>query len=555
MSSVFPAGFFTNTLSERFDGSIQSPWMPPKGQVSLRVMGGRNGVVREIPDHRVLTDSGRDLKQDLEWVTFGRNGRDEWVYLELITKLHNPRYTGDESDTRSFFGITDAVWHEGGGTPKDDLTPLDRLFQGADAHSLDDVAGRYAAVTRDALADWGNSKTSDADVRWIEWLVRHGLVNNSINATPHMAELVKEYRATEKQLTPPRLVAGVADQDSGFDVPVYKRGDFHTPGDMAQRRYLEVLSESTAPPTPMEGGSGRRELAERIASPNNPLTARVITNRIWYWMFGSGIVRTTDDFGHLGELPSNPELLDWLSTEFVKPVQAADPYACGWSIKRMIRNVALTQAFRMGSTVDPHAAQVDAENRLLHHFPARRIEAEAIRDSILEVSGRLDSTLYGPSIQPYREDPKPERRLFGGPLDGNGRRSIYTKITLMGGPKFLEVFNFPDPKIAQGKRDVTNVPAQALVLLNDPFVIGQADFWAGRLIENSDTSVDARIDRMFRTALNRPPLPEEASRFAAFVRQLASLEKVSDAEVLKSRPVWKDVAHAVFNMKEFVYVR
>jgi hypothetical protein len=225
-----------------------------------------------------------------------------------------------------------------------------------------------------------------------------------------------------------------------------------------------------------------------------------------------------------------------------------------WSVKKLIRTLVLTETFQMNSQTSPRATEIEPENRLLHHYPARRAEAEVIRDSILATSGRLDPTLYGPSIQPYRVEPMAERRLFPGPLDGNGRRSVYTKITLMQGPAFLEVFNFPDPKTAMGRRDVTNVPAQALTLLNDPFVVQQAEFWAERLVAAPDASVGARIDRMFRVAFGRSPKPAEATRFERAVRQLAELSQVPTADVLQSKPVWKDVAHAMFNVKEFIYI-
>jgi hypothetical protein len=325
-----------------------------------------------------------------------------------------------------------------------------------------------------------------------------------------------------------------------------------------------------------------------------------MANRIWHYLFGTGIVRTPDDFGRMGEKPSHPELLDYLAACFAgdpgseskvqspksrvpspesrvrgprSKVQSPEEHDSGlgtrdsglgtrdpgpnmgWSIKRLVRSLILTQAFRMSGQAEGRASEADPRNVLLHHFPARRLEAEVIRDSILAVSGRLDRTLYGPSIQPYRDDPKPERRLFGGPLDGNGRRSIYTKITLMGGPKFLEVFNFPDPKSSQGRRDVTNVPAQALTLLNDPFVTGQADFWAQRLVAAPDASAAARIERMFAAALSRAPLPAESERFEKALRELAALHEVPETEILKSRPLWKDLAHAMFNLKEFIYVR
>lgn len=195
------------------------------------------------------------------------------------------------------------------------------------------------------------------------------------------------------------------------------------------------------------------ELADRIASSGNPLTARVIVNRIWHHLFGTGLVRTVDDFGHVGELPSHSELLDHLSTRFV---------AEGWSMKKLIRSLVLTRTFQLSNQPSAESREVDPQNRLLQHFPARRLEAEAIRDSILAASGRLDRTLYGPSVQPFRDKDYADRRLFAGPLDGHGRRSIYIKNNLMEGPKFLEAFNFPGGKVTQGRRDVTNVPAQAL---------------------------------------------------------------------------------------------
>jgi hypothetical protein len=272
-----------------------------------------------------------------------------------------------------------------------------------------------------------------------------------------------------------------------------------------------------------------------------------MVNRIWHHLFGRGIVRTTDDFGHMGEEPSHSELLDFLSLQYMNE---------GWSTKRMIRSLVLTQAFQMQGDSSERAREVDPDNLLLHHFPARRLEAEVIRDSILAVSGRLDLTMFGPSIQPYRDSPNPERRLWTGPLDGDGRRSVYTKITLMGGPPLLEVFNFPVPTSAQGRRDITNVPAQALTMLNDKFIVQQAEVWAERLIgaAPAEETLVQRIDRMFRAALGRPLRPGENQRFEAAVRELAALHEVPEADLMTDKTLWKDVAHAVFNLKEFIYV-
>jgi hypothetical protein len=287
------------------------------------------------------------------------------------------------------------------------------------------------------------------------------------------------------------------------------------------------------------------ELAERIASKDNPLTARVIVNRVWHHLFGTGLVRTVDDFGHVGDLPSHPELLDYLAAEFVED---------GWSIKRLIRRLLLTKTFQMSNRPPAGARELDPTNRLLSHYPARRMEAEAIRDAILAASGRLDPVMFGMSVQPFREKEYADRRLFPGPLDGHGRRSIYIKNNLMEAPKFLSAFNLPGGKVAQGRRDVTNVPAQALALLNDPFVLQQSDVWAEKLVQRPDKSAGERIESMFQTALSRPPTAEERARFEQAAVQLCELQGVAANDLLTSRSVWKDVAHAIFNLQEFVYI-
>lgn len=182
------------------------------------------------------------------------------------------------------------------------------------------------------------------------------------------------------------------------------------------------------------------------------------------------------------------------------------------------------------------------------------MEAEAIRDSMLAASGRLDRTLFGPSVQPFRDKDYADRRLFAGPLDGKGRRSLYIKNNLMEGPKFLEAFNFPGGKVTQGRRDVTNVPAQALAMLNDPFVLQQADVWAQRLVARSNESIGARVDEMFQTALNRSPADNERQRFERTALELAELHQVPTTNALASQLVWRDLAHAMFNLKEFIYI-
>jgi len=192
-------------------------------------------------------------------------------------------------------------------------------------------------------------------------------------------------------------------------------------------------------------------------------------NRIWHWLFGAGLVATTDDFGHVGDKPSHPELLDALAWRFMNE---------GWSTKRLIRSIILSQTWQQSQDASPRALDVDPTNRLMHHFPVQRLDAESLRDAMLAVSDRLDATLFGPTTNPSRLSKDDQKRLFSGPLDGLGRRSIYTRITIMEPPRFLATFNQPAPKIPTGRRDISNTPTQSLALLNDPFVTNQAEVWA-----------------------------------------------------------------------------
>jgi hypothetical protein len=566
VKDVLPAGTYSHRLSEKLNGTLRSPVLPTgKKNISFCVMGQRSSALRLVSNncqlnyknYRALTSA------EMQWVTFSPpDDRDSLrTYAELMTMFDNPKFPDQLSplgndpanykvpwdkaaeNPRSFFGVAQAVLHDGPESPKTELSHLRPLLAGTEPSSFEDLAGRYVGSIDRALQDWSQDEATDDDALWLDYLIRHELLANKLTTAPRLQSLVEQYRRLEAELSVPRISPGIADGDSAYEQPLFVRGDCQRPGEKIGRRYLEVLSSSDAGFS--STGSGRLELAERIASPDNPLTARVMVNRIWHHLFGSGLVRTVDDFGHVGDTPSHPELLDWLAERFI---------AGGWSVKRLIREIALSQTFQRASQPSAAAREADPQNRLLSHYPARRLEAEAIRDLILAASGRLDRELYGMSVQPYREKEYADRRLFPGPLDGNGRRSVYIKNNLMESPKFLGAFNFPGGKVAQGKRDVINVPAQALALLNDPFVLQQADVWAARLIERPDASVASRIDAMFETALGRNPSHVERQRFEQASMQLAELHQVPSANLLKSQNVWKELAHAMFNLKEFIYL-
>ncbi len=573
IASLLPAGRFTHLLSQKLNGTLRSPVLPAGSkQVSALVIGDKTSAIRLVSNncqlnyanYRALTSS------QPTWVTFRVPADSQTLntFAELVTKFDNPKFPdqlgtlgGDRSndrvpwsvaaaDPRSYFGVMQVVLHEGAPPPQTDLSSAARLFDYADAvRSKADLAERYTDVVRRAVNAWAAGKTSDEDVYWLAWVVQHELLDHSLSLSPRLSELVREYRSIEAhEIQQPRLAAGVADFGDGRDHPLFERGDHTRPGDTVPRRYLEVLADGQRFAT---GGSGRLQLAETIASSQNPLTGRVMVNRVWHYMFGKGIVGTVDDFGRVGELPSHPALLDYLTARFTKRVERG---GMGWSIKQLVREIALSATFRMSSRPVADALSIDPQNRMLHHYPARRMEAEVIRDSILAICGRLDGRMYGMSVQPYRDKTNEYRRLFAGPLDGDGRRSIYIKVNLMEGPRFLGAFNVPGGKITQGRRDVTNLPTQALTMLNDPFVRQQSEVWASELIDAKQESVPRRLEAMFQSALGRAPARLELDQFRSLVDSLAQLHGVSDVELMSHRAIWVDVAHVFFNLKEFIYV-
>jgi len=330
------------------------------------------------------------------------------------------------------------------------------------------------------------------------------------------------------------------------DEHVFLRGSHKNLGDVAPRGFLQALGGATA--TGATPGSRRLEIARRVTDPSNPLTARVFVNRVWHHLLGRGIVPTVDDFGVMGQPPTNAELLDYLAGRFVKE---------GWSLKRLVRAIVLSSTYQMSSLpADPRAGEVDPQNALLHHMPVRRLEAEAIRDAILAVSGRLDRTVYAPPVDVYLTSfmegrGKPQA---SGPLDGDGKRSIYVSVRRNFLPPTMLAFDFPVPFNTIGRRSVSNVPAQALILLNDPFVVGQAKVWATNALAEPGLSPRQRVERMYERAFARPPTDQEADEAVAFLHaQGEALGLSEDQRVNDVRP-WADLAHVLFNVKEFIFL-
>ncbi len=222
----------------------------------------------------------------------------------------------------------------------------------------------------------------------------------------------------------------------------------------------------------------------------------------------------------------------------------------GWSTKTLIRRLVLSQAFRQSGTVSDTATDRDPANRLLHHYPTRRLEAESIRDSLLAVSGSLDRQLYGRPINPPRTAEDSMKRLFSGPLDSHRRRSLYIEMSIMEPPTFLVGFNLPDLKLPTGRRDETNVPAQALAMLNDPLVIQQAELWGEQLVNDQSATVAQRVRGMFIQALGRTPDEQELKNWTNAVTGFSA-----SGDTMSDRQAWTELAHTMFNTKEFIYYR
>ena len=352
-----------------------------------------------------------------------------------------------------------------------------------------------------------------------------------------ISELINQWQAEREQLSKQlvlssRLAPAMMD-GTGEEANIYIRGNASKLGKIEPRHFLTAIDGDQA--MQIERGSGRLQLAEKINDPKNPLTSRVIVNRIWHYLMGRGLVPTTDDFGVLGQRPTHPELLDHLASEFVDD---------GQSIKRMIKRITLTQTYQMASRPNADSLEADPKNLLWHHRPPKRLEGEAIRDALLAISGSLDKTQEGPSVPIHLTAFMEGRGRPGkkGPLDGDGRRSIYVSVRRNFISPFMTAFDTPVPFSTMGRRNVSNVPAQALILMNDPFVADQAKKWAERSLEIEEDP-EKRIQWMYQSAFGRPPTETEIEVSSKFIDGQTDVE------------TWTHFAHALINTKEFIFLR
>ena len=390
-----------------------------------------------------------------------------------------------------------------------------------------------------AVDAWASGTASQDQIATINVALRRGQL-----PAPPVEAALRQVDAISAALQDAAYVLAITDGDT-VTSSVFDRGNYKTlTGAPVPHRFFTALVPSGMPFT--ASASGRLDLAEAITNPNNPLTARVMVNRLWHHVFGRGIVKTVDNFGAQGALPTHPELLDYLALRFMEQ---------DWSIKTMLREILLSEAFRRSTQASAEAMETDPENLLWSHYPIRRLEAEAIRDGILAVSGRLDSTMYGEPVPIHLTEfmEGRGRPQESGPLDGAGRRSIYISVRRNFLSPMMLAYDRPLPFSTFGARNSSNVPAQSLTMLNNPFVAEQADTWAQR-IAAMDLDTLGKIEYIYMSGLSRLPTPEEIASARSFLDDEAQRMGLG-AEAAQNDPgLWAAYCHVVFNLKEFIYL-
>ncbi len=447
----------------------------------------------------------------------------QWIgYLHSLDRHADPLWTAIETITadtnrRELSQRFDREFQENRNTESIESTDSPNTIGSAFRNLLYDPQGPYR-LPRDAQRF--HSEQAQSDLR-------------------RLAEAKNELEASRPTL--PRAM-GVTEGEI-VDLPIHIRGNYLTLGEAAPRAVPRVFG-SHAVPTLREHSSGRRELAEWLTQPDHPLTARVMANRIWLWHFGEGLVRTPDNFGALGSLPTNQALLDWLALRFVES---------GWSIKEMHRLIMLSATYRMSTRYDPVAVARDPGNKLWWRYPRRRLQAEEIRDSLLFLGGSLDMAMHGQLL------PNKEREYVTGTASKEGnydipRRSIYLPILRSAVYNVLQAFDFPDPAVISGQRQSTTVAPQALFMMNGDLMLRESGRLASRLIDEAESD-SQRVEQLHLHVLGRRPSADELGRCLVFVESYQNALTADDTtQAERLEKAWQGLCRVLLASNEFVYL-
>jgi len=548
----------SGSASRRFQGALRSPTFVITNRfVHIRAAGSGTRLNVRVDNFTMIRDPlygglRRNVDQpELQWLTVDLGPwKGHRAYLEF-----NDFTTPDPGEDNAFgddayVAISRVVLSEDGappGAPEQGVIPSTEELAGI--ASPEQLAKACQEASVGAVKAWLGERATPQQVALIERLHRRGLLEATKAGSPNQQSLARALEAFRKAETsmPGRLrVLAMAD-GNGVDEKVFIRGNHKSTGELVPRRFLAALGGSDQ--RPFTQGSGRLEMARQMVDPANPFPPRVMVNRVWQHLFGSGIVATPDDFGVLGQAPTHPELLDWL----------ADWYrtGAGWSNRKLIRLLVTSRAYRMSSRpADSVAEEKDPQNLLLHRMPVRRLESEPLRDAMLAVSGQLNTAMFGPPVPVHLTEFMDGRGRPGqsGPLDGAGRRSIYQEVRRNFLPPMMRAFDCPMPFRTIGRRTASNVPAQSLILMNDPFVAGQAQAWAKAVLARSGLSPEQRITELYETSLSRPPEPSELAAGLAFLERQGQAHSGPGPQCSPGQAAWADLCHVLLNLKEFVFL-
>jgi cytochrome c553 len=451
------------------------------------------------------------------------------------------------------------------------VAPAPAPIEGVAPRTADEIAQQYGVnvdlARRFSLGLIGVKSEADALA-----VVAKTELGNGVLGLPEKPELLyspaqavnvktaEEAVKAEAAKAPAMPVAMAVEDDRVEDCKIHIRGDTEKLGALSPRSFVTVLTNGPSPNLPKDR-SGRLELAQWLANPRHPMTARVAVNRIWQGHFGEGLVRTPDNWGFLGEAPTHPELLDWLAAAFSsgpttqRPNDPATQLA--WSQKKLHKLIMLSSVYQMSvlnPTSERLAATVDPDNRLLWKMPRRRMEAEPFRDSILAVAGTLDETMGGNLLTTPNNDYVTNDQSGNGARYSAPRRSIYLPIIRNALFDMFQAFDVGDPSIVNAKRPSTTIAPQALWVMNSPFAVEQSRAFAERLLKLNDSD-SQRIRRAYLSVFSRPPVQSEVSRDLAFVERYSSRLAAKEPDGAKRRlKAWSALCHTLFASNEFIYL-
>lgn len=422
-------------------------------------------------------------------------------------------------------------------------SPVAQLFQNHRGATREELASHYEALFRQAVKE-GKTATDPAIKALSEFLrEKFGPFRAPENARRYYAPSIREQlaklddEARKLEAAVPDLphAMGIRENDSIDDLQIHIRGSHWTLGEKVPRGFLKVLGAQNHLAIPAKE-SGRLQLAQWMTQKDHPLTSRVMVNRIWRGHFGRGIVRSVDNFGRLGEKPSNQPLLDWLALRFVEG---------GWSIKSMHRLIMLSSAYQMSTAYDATAAERDPENVLLWRMPRRRLEAESIRDGILSVAGALVH-VEGGSILKYKDRQYVANTAKGGDIDyDRPSRAVYIPVVRSSMYDVFQAFDLPDPSASNGDRDSTVVAPQALFMMNSSIMLRHSGTMAANLPQADD---ETRIRTAYDRALSRPPTPTEIDEALTFLNRV---QKEWQGDRSKA---WQSFCKSLLSSNEFIYI-